>query len=540
MSEPKVEEKPAFNPRKSRILNLVWLTLISLFTLVVYKNIYSGEFFLDDYLHLHLVERIDNPFLPFVTNLFMGAFFRPGVFVFWKINHALFGLSVGGYYVTNMIFLIGLVVSLFFVLFNMTGSRKFSGIAAALFAFCPVTSVSVLWLSNRFDLIGVLFYMLALLLFLLHLRTGRRSHYIGAIAVGLFSYFCKEMMVTLPAVMILCGSFMFGYRDRLTLDRFFRVVILATPFFTLGVLFILWRYGIIHSLGGYSGEIKVQITPQYIFALYSGFADYFWLLRSKLALVLFVVIFILLIAKTDFVRNNPLTVLGLTIAFITSLPLAMVFQLEAVMTYMTPRFFFLPSIGAIIALASVFDPRSGKVRKAFAGIFLVPVMLFFMINTFVNIHKWGEDRHENVRNMNKLAAHLEQIGSTIGSDKILYVLLYGNDVALDAGMKIRFPEYLDKYYFLNPHGPTQVIGTKELHESKGKALNWPNTFDLNPCNFENLYYGVIDVVPRDIVEQLKQSNDVFLIAKDKLGKMVAADREGVKNLLATFGVLNYE
>lgn len=540
MSKSANDNKPDLNQRKSRIYNLVWLTVISVFTLIVYKNIYSGDFFLDDYLHLHLVQRIQNPFLPFITNLFMGAFFRPGVFIFWKINHLLFGLNVGGYYATNMLFLILLVLFLFFVLYNVTGNRRFSGIAAGLFAFSPVTCVGVLWLSNRFDLIGATFYMLSLLLFLKHLRTGKRSQYIWAIVTGLFSYFCKEMMVTLPVVMVICASFMFGYRAKLTQDRFYKIVILATPFFSLGVLFILWRYGIIHSLGGYAGEIKVKITPQYLFQLYSGFADYFWLFRSKLILTMFIIAFLLLIAKTDFVRNNPLTVFGLAIAIVTSVPLVMVFKLKAVMLYMTPRFFFLPSVGGTIALASVFDPRSGKVRKVFATVFLVPIMMLFMANTFVNVHKWVEDRHENLRNIRKVATHIEEISPTIESGKIFYVLLYGNDVALDAGMKIRYPQFLDKFYFLNPRGPTQVIGTKELHDNKGKMLNWPNTFDLNPCVFENLYYGVVDVIPRDIVEQLNQSNDVFLIAKDKMGKMVAADREGINNLLATFGVLKYD
>jgi hypothetical protein len=79
-----------------------------------------------------------------------------------------------------------------------------------------------------------------------------------------------------------------------------------------------------------------------------------------------------------------------------------------------------------------------------------------------------------------------------------------------------------------------------LYERVGKSLSWPNTFDLNPCTYKELNYGVVEVSPRDFVERMDQSNDVVVISKDKMGRLITADLEGVRGLLATKGVLAYE
>ena len=531
-----------FSKRSSFVKNMLWVVFISLVAAVFYKDVYRADFFLDDYLHLHLVDRIDNPFTPYYTNLFMGAFFRPGVFIFWKLNHVFFGLEASGYYATNVLFLLALLALTYSVLLNITGHRKFSALVTALFILSPVTNTGVIWLSNRFDLIGSVFYLTSLLLFLRYVRLGKRSTYLWAIAAGFFSYFCKELMITLPAVMVLTGCFMFYYRAELTPRRAYRILALSTPFFTLGVAFILWRYGVIHSMGGYSGETKVPFTPAYLKVLYVGFSDYFWLMRSRIVFGVYLALFLLLLAKRDFVRSNPLTVLGLALAVVTASPLIMILRIESVMTYMTPRFFFLPGLGMSIALASAFDPKSGPWRRRFAGLFLLLTAVFFGLNTFMSTYKWAEDRIENVAQMEKLNEYLEPRFEKEypAPEEIYYVMLYGTDVALDAGMKVRYPQYLDKSYFLNPVGPTQVIGTEKSHLKNGKNFNWPKTFNKNPCNYEDLVYGVVVTQPRDIVESMIKTETVALVTKNRLGSLVGADKERVRGILATAGVLDHE
>ena len=537
MVESSKKETALADFSRKYVKNLLWVAFISIFTLLAYRNIYNSDFFLDDYLHLHLVSKIANPITPYITDLFMGAFFRPGVFIFWKVNHFLFGLNAEGFYVTNIIFLLALVASTFFVFFNITGNRKFSGLATALFALSPVTSVGVLWLSNRFDLIGSTFYMISLLLFLKYLRNDKRGYYIGSIAVGVFSYFCKEMMITLPAIMIICAMFMFQYRSGLKMGNLRRILILTTPFFTLGILFILWRYGIIHSLGGYSGEIKVKFSVPYFLQLWESFGNYFWLLRSNAVFAIYLIIFFFFFLRFDFTKINPLYLLGILVALITVIPLVMIIKIQAVMTYMTPRFFFLPSIGMTILLAAVYDPRAPKWRNAMAIVFLSVTLLFFAFNTFANVNVWVEARKENVKVMDRIAEFLEKRDVTKDKGEIFYILMSDSDVAIDAGIKMRYPQFMDKYYFLNPAGPTQVIGKESLHYKVGKSLVWPNTFNRNPCDYDDLYYGVVEVTPTEIVERLSKSENIMVIAKGERGRLIVADRDRVLSLLRTLGVI---
>ena len=541
MTEPTPAPGIRYSPRRSFFMNLFWVVIISLLALAIYYNIYKADFFLDDYLHLHLVKVIDNPLTPYFTNLFMGAFFRPGTFIFWKLNHAFSGLNASAYYATNMVFLVAMIALFFYVLHNITGNRKFSGLATLLFAANPVTGVGLLWLSNRFDLIGATFYLAALLAFLRYMRTKRRGAYWAALVLGTYSYFCKEMMITLPVIMILCTAFMFGYRATLTRAKFWEIVSASTPFFTIGVLFILWRYGIIHSLGGYSGETKVPITTLYIKQLYVAFSDHFWLMRLTYAFVVYLILWLLLLIKADFFKNNPLLLLGLAIATITSIPLVMVFQMAAVMSYMTPRFFFLPSLGVIIMLASVYDPRSGLFRKSLAVLFLLISFLIFSVNSFLMTYKWADDRHKNVKTMAKIHNYLQKQGTVVDPGRKFYMLqLDGVDVALDAGMKLRYPEYMDKAYFLNPNGPTQVIATEGLHQLTGRHFNWPQSFNLNPCTYGNLVYGVINTYPLDIIRKIGEDEKITILAPDGLLSLRTVDKEGVQGLLATWGVLDYE
>jgi len=535
--EKALEKKSlGFSPKKRMRKNIAWVCIISFFTLLAYRNIYGSDFFLDDYLHLHLVSRIGNPFTPYFTDLFMGAFFRPGVFVFWKVNYFLFGLNASGYYLSNIIFLMVLITTTFFVFFNITGNRRFSGLATALFALSPITSIGVLWLSNRFDLIGSTFYMVSLLLFLTYLRKDKRSYYIGAIAAGVFSYFCKEMMITLPAVMVICAIFMFQYRSGLKTDVLKKILVLSTPFFTLGVLFILWRYGIIHSLGGYSGEIKEKFSVGYFLELREAFSNYFWLTRSNSILAIYLILFFLLFFRIDFTKINPLFLLGTALVVITFLPLIMIIKIKAVMTFMTPRFFFLPSIGMTILLASVYDPRAPKWRNALAIIFLFGTTLFFTFNTFANVNVWAESRKENVKVMDRVAGFIENQEKENHGD-IYYVLISGTDVAFDAGIKMRYPDLINKSYFLNLSGPTQVVGKDDLHGRVGKTLMWPNTFERNPCDYGNLYYGVVEVTPNDIIEKITGSDKVKVISKGARGRLILTDLERVRTLMRTAGVI---
>ncbi|MBA3651735.1 MAG: hypothetical protein H0W66_09725, partial [Chthoniobacterales bacterium] len=73
-----------------------------------------------------------------------------------------FGLNAGGYHFVNVVLQTVVVLLLFFVLREMTGSVWRSALVAALFAIHPLRAESVVWVSERKDVLSGVFFLLGL------------------------------------------------------------------------------------------------------------------------------------------------------------------------------------------------------------------------------------------------------------------------------------------------------------------------------------------------------------------------------------------
>ncbi|MCZ7582283.1 MAG: hypothetical protein M5R36_02520 [Deltaproteobacteria bacterium] len=225
---------PEWRDHERRVFyrNVLYVGAVAAWAALVYHGSLKARFFLDDYLHLHLVERIDNLLVPFARDLMMGAFYRPGVFPFWKLNFMLAGLHPAWYYAFNLAVLAGSCLLLMQAMQHLTGNKGVSAFSTLLFAVSPITAIGLLWLSNRFDLYATFFFLLSLVLFLRYLRFRRTWDISISVAAGTYAFFCKEIAVTLPAVLLLSGLFMFHYRGRdpkLTRAETPRIFLLSLP-----------------------------------------------------------------------------------------------------------------------------------------------------------------------------------------------------------------------------------------------------------------------------------------------------------------------
>jgi len=519
--------------------HLIWLALIAVAVGVVYKDLPRSTFFLDDFLHLHLIERFKSGFEPFINDVFMGAFFRPAITFFWMLDHLVYGINPTGYYLSNIIYLFISSVLLFMLLQNMTGSYSISGIISALYAVGPVTGIGVMWLSNRFDLIGTLLFLASTLLFLRYVRFRRPMAYLWSVFLGTLAYFCKEITITLPVILVLASGFMFLYRAPQTFNfrLIKRLISLSTPYFTIAVIYMIWRFAVIKSLGGYVGEQKEPLTLGYFFFLWNCFGDYLWLIKNFFVFIVLTMLLIVLLVKKNFYASNKLFFFGILFTVITAFPLVMILRYRGVMSYMTPRFFFLPNIGALIVLASMYDPRGGRARRALAGVILALVGVSMALNNYILVHKWMRDKQ-------KLTAKTEQVDQFMKNklsaeikDGIIYTCMYGLDVALDSSIKLMHPEYLSRYYFLNCTGPTQSVATNELFQQYRRFINYPQTFARNPCEYNGLLYGVVDTRPTTIPQQMRSSENVAVLHYNKMGDLTSINRNIINERLRTLGIL---
>ncbi len=115
----------------------------------------------------------------------------------------LYGLNAGGHHATNIILHTIAVLLLFRVLRQMTGAVWKSAMVAALFAVHPLHVESVAWVSERKDVLSVVFFFLMLGAYGRYARAVSITRYVVVallFAAGLMS---KPMLVSAPIVLLL-------------------------------------------------------------------------------------------------------------------------------------------------------------------------------------------------------------------------------------------------------------------------------------------------------------------------------------------------
>lgn len=204
------------NRRRSRPSNQErgWLTLaiclgLIAMTWVVFGRAIGFDFFnYDDSFYVYQNPWISNGltragFVRAFTHPLVGNW-HPATSLSLMLDAQFFGLHASGYHFVNVVLHTIAVLLLFFVLRAMTGALWRSGLVAALFAIHPLRAESVVWISERKDVLSGVFFFLALGAYC---RYARKAPSLGAylmvvvtLALGLMS---KAMLVTFPFLLVI-------------------------------------------------------------------------------------------------------------------------------------------------------------------------------------------------------------------------------------------------------------------------------------------------------------------------------------------------
>ncbi|MEO6970084.1 MAG: tetratricopeptide repeat protein [Chthoniobacterales bacterium] len=112
------------------------------------------------------------------------------------------GLHAGGYHLVNVALHTLAVLLLFLTLKSMTGALWRSAFVAALFAIHPLRAESVVWISERKDVLSGVFFFLALWAYSRYAKKPSLGRYLLvaiAFTLGLLS---KAMLVTFPCLLL--------------------------------------------------------------------------------------------------------------------------------------------------------------------------------------------------------------------------------------------------------------------------------------------------------------------------------------------------
>ena len=126
------------------------------------------------------------------------------------VDGQLYGEDSGGFHLTNVLFHTANVLLLYGLLMQMTGDRWKSAFVAALFAVHPLNVESVAWISERKGLLSAFFGLISLWAYVRYAQRSSRKWYLVALTAFVLSLMSKQMLVTLPFLLLLLDGWPLG------------------------------------------------------------------------------------------------------------------------------------------------------------------------------------------------------------------------------------------------------------------------------------------------------------------------------------------
>jgi tetratricopeptide (TPR) repeat protein len=128
---------------------------------------------------------------------------HPLTWISHMVDVELFGVKPGPHHLVNLLLHVVNTLLLFGLLRRTTGATGRSALVAALFALHPLHVESVVWISERKDLLSTLFFMLTLWAYAAYARKPTLRRYLPVFVLLALGLLAKPMLVTLPFVLLL-------------------------------------------------------------------------------------------------------------------------------------------------------------------------------------------------------------------------------------------------------------------------------------------------------------------------------------------------
>jgi tetratricopeptide (TPR) repeat protein len=119
------------------------------------------------------------------------------------LDAQLFGLHAGGYHLVNVLLHSLAVILLFLALREMTGALWRSAWVAAVFAIHPLRAESVVWISERKDVLSAVFFFAGLIFYTRYAARPALGKYLLVLLTLTLGLLSKAMLVTFPFLLLL-------------------------------------------------------------------------------------------------------------------------------------------------------------------------------------------------------------------------------------------------------------------------------------------------------------------------------------------------
>ncbi len=228
---PKQKQKAESEHQASR-RTWLWLALILLITVLAYANAVDNDFIyqFDDDLYVTDNPDIkalsaDNLYRMFTTP-YVGLYL-PLTMLSYAIEYHFFGLNATAFHLTNLLLHLLNVWLVFLLILKIKPNVYVASLVALVFALHPMHVESVTWISERKDVLYLVFYLAAAIFYLNYIRKNSVRNYLITLGFFVLSLLSKTIAVSLPLLLLAFD----WYYGRSLASR--RVWIEKIPFFAL-------------------------------------------------------------------------------------------------------------------------------------------------------------------------------------------------------------------------------------------------------------------------------------------------------------------
>jgi Tfp pilus assembly protein PilF len=341
------------------------------------------------------------------------ANWHPLTWLSHMLDCQLYGLNPGGHHLTSILFHIANTALLFLVLKRTTGAQWRSLFVAALFAIHPLHVESVVWVSERKDVLSGFFWMLTLWAYVRYAErpSSLGSYLLVLLCLGL-GLMAKPMLVTLPFVLLLLdfwplGRFRDGRSERLIdWSRARRLILEKLPLFVMAgvssvaTLLIQRASGattdlevlpfdlqIGNSLLAYMGYIGKTIWPVGLGVFYPHPREAVSPLMVMVAAVFLITVCVLVIRTA---RTHPYLAVGWLWYMGTLVPVIGLVQVGG--QSMADRYTYLPLIGLFIIAAWGLPELVERFshRRVLLSAVATPLLVVFAVLAWFQVTRWKD------------------------------------------------------------------------------------------------------------------------------------------------------
>jgi len=302
----------------------------------------------------------------------------------YALDYRFWGLNPFGYHLTNVVFHVGNVVLVLFLVLWVVRRPVVALFAAAVFAVHPVQAESVTWVSGRRDVQYGFFYLLGLLAFVHHEgREGWRRWTLYALSLVflLCSLLSKPSAMTFPAALFLLVV-VFDRGGETTLRRL--AACLPHALLTAGLVVVhvvvAKRAGVVKSQALDASLANVPfILAKYLRLIFfpvnlstpHGDLGLTWARDGLLIGALFLVVVGALAALWWAVRRRDVALFGLGWFLVLLLP---VLNLVPLSTLVAERYLYLPLVGVCLVGAEIVGGLPRRKLAAACGAAIVAML----------------------------------------------------------------------------------------------------------------------------------------------------------------------